>query len=357
LWGFSFTELSGLLAHSKGAFGTLEVVLIEEQPCIITVNSQFVRRPHPMLRFSRFAVPTALLAALCIAAPLKAQNVDTSSLTMEDVINGKGIPQSLRVKDLNGNYRRVRYADVMMMGGRGANRDLSIYFTKGQSVRFGTVDYLIAYRPEAEIDPNWMKHGPGTVVITKLRPVDKLLLSLLSTQGLYAGSFNDIRPFDPELDMETPADRNQAVQQVLQQLGKGILQWKHNRNQERLPNLPQWGKRVTDALRRHCYPVVHDKRLWEHPSTSEAFGLNAALANRRLPDITNRAALYMVYEFTPATDGTRAVLFADGHVERVDAARWARLQKTAIQTRTPSKKAKARTSTTDVVGGGGQRRR
>jgi prepilin-type processing-associated H-X9-DG protein len=302
-----------------------------------------------MLKLSNSAVSLTLLSALYFCPPLHAQRA-TSAVTMEMVLSGKSIPQTLRVKDLDSTYRRFRFtsADVLFATQRGATRDLSIFFTKGQSVTFGGNEYLIAYRPEVERNPNMDNHGQMNLMLTKLRPADKLLLSLLSTQGFYGSSLTDIRPFDPELDMETQADRNQAVQQVLRQLGAGILNWKHNRGQERLP---QWGKRVNDALRRQCYPIVHDKRLWEHPSTNEAFGLNAALANQRLPDITNRATLYMVYEFTPAADGTRAVLFADGHVERVDAARWTRLQKTPIQTKpkTAAKAAKTRSSNTDVV--------
>lgn len=277
------------------------------------------------------------VAALCLAMPLRAQS-SKSSLTMEEVISGKSIPQTLRVKDLDGSFRRVRFmaTEVLMMGGRGANRDLSIFYTRGQSVSFGGSEYLIAYRPESELDPNWMNHGRATTVLTKLRPADKLLLSLLSTQNFYGSSLTDIRPFDPEKDMETEADRNTAVQQTMRQLGAGILSWKHNRGQERLP---RWSSRVTDALRRQCYPIVHDKRLWEHPSTGEAFGLNPALSNARVPDIANRTLVYMVYEFTPAADGARSVLFVDGHVERVDAERWSRIQKTKIVGLTPAQAA------------------
>ncbi len=275
------------------------------------------------------------VAALCCVAPLSAQTTNKPSPTMEEVISGNSIPQMLRVKDLDGSFRRVRFmaTEVLMMGGRGANRDLSIFYTKGQSVSFGGSEYLIAYRPESELDPNWMNHGRAATVLTKLRPADKLLLSLLSTQNFYGSSLTDIRPFDPEKDMETAADRNNAVQQTLRQLGQGILQWKHSRGQEKLP---QWTGRVTNALRRQCYPIVHDKRLWEHPSTGEAFGLNAALANRRVPDISNRAQVYMVYEWTAAADGARAVLFMDGHVERVEAERWGRMQKTKVVGMTPA---------------------
>ena len=271
-------------------------------------------------------------AALCLVLPAAAQNDGKTSLKMEDVLSGKSIPQSLRVKDLNSDYRRVRFLapEVLMMGGRGSNRDLSIFYTKGQSVTFGGMEYLAAYRPETQTNANWNNHGQAQVVLSKLRPNDKLLLALLSTQGFYGSSLTDIRPFDPEEDMETEADRNNAVQQTLRQLGAGIMQWKHSRGQERLP---RWTNRVTDALRRQCYPVVHDKRLWEHPSSGEAFGLNPALANQRVPDMTNRQWIYMVYEFTPTADGARAVLFADGHVERVDAERWSRMLKTPIQTK------------------------
>lgn len=273
----------------------------------------------------RIVLPAFLLAAT-LNAP--AQSQTSTDLTLRQLISGKAVPLALRVKDLNNSFARFRFTGpsgdeaqrMMIRNMYGMNvAPNSIYFTKGDTIKMESVSYLIVYGPENRIDMEAvMRHDVAALQKPrKLRPRDKLLLSLLDLRNV--GNISDLRPFDPEEDLENAADRNQAVVNTLRQLGQGILQWKHNRGQERLP---RWTHLVTQELRGQMYPFVHDKRLWDHPSTGETFRLNPALAGVRLPDLTNRAQVYMVYEVTPAGDGTRGVLFANGRAERLGEARW-----------------------------------
>jgi prepilin-type processing-associated H-X9-DG protein len=244
------------------------------------------------------------------------------ALSYAEALSGKAFPLSLRASDLTADFRRIRVPMVDAFRGMTAGG----HYTKGDSVTIADTTYLIAYRAEFDGNRNFMGHGNAPVP-TKLRPNEKLLVSLIESKSIYGGSITDIRPFDRELDIENEADRNNLVMKTLQQLGKGIIQWKHQRGQEKLP---VWKDVVTPNLRQTCYPMVHDKRLWEHPSTEEPFRLNPELSGKKLKDVANRNLLFMVYEAKPAADGTRGVLFADGHVERVEAERWTRLMKIKV---------------------------
>ena len=66
-----------------------------------------------------------------------------------------------------------------------------------------------------------------------------------------------------------------------------------------------------------------------HPVSREAYLFNAKLSMRAEKSILDRAAMPMIYEPSPAPDGTRGVVFADGHYERMTVAQWDAVKKTA----------------------------
>jgi hypothetical protein len=290
----------------------------------------------------------AMLALLPVLSMTPADSQPASftrELTLKELIAGKAVPLSVRAKDLSEEFVRFRLTGsstddvhrMMIRNMYGMNvADNSIYFTKGDTLKLESGTYLIVYSPENRVDMEAiMRHD--TVALQsprKLRLRDKLLLSLLDLKNV--GNISDMRPFDADTDMENEADRNQAVVNTLQKLGAGILGWKHNVGQERLP---KWSHLVTQELRQRMYPYVHDRRLWDNPSTGETFRLNAAMSNVRLPDVTNRGEVYLAYEVTPSADGTRGVLFADGRAERVNSERWETLKKVRPAGLTPAETA------------------
>ncbi len=279
------------------------------------------------------SILVAVLPAALIFPAHSQNSAAARQLSLKELISGKAVPLSVRAKDLDESFARFQSegstADaqqrMMIRNMYGMNVAAnSIYFTKGDTVKLESGTYLIVYGLENRIDMEAIARHDMRALQTprKLRPKDKLLLSLLDLKNV--GNITDLRPFNFDDEMENEADRNVAVVNTLQQLGAGILQWKHNRGQERLP---KWTQLVTPALRQQMYPFVHDYRLWDHPSTGETFRLNVALAGVRLPDVTNRSDVYMAYEVTPAADTTRGVLFADGRAERVSNERWEQLKK------------------------------
>src|SRR5690349_4537420 len=86
------------------------------------------------------------LTTAIIAPPAHSQ--DTANL--KEFLSGTIVPLTLKMKDLNSDYRRiaVKGDDAMstwmqMMGG-GQFPDMGIYYTKGETIDLGGETYLIS---------------------------------------------------------------------------------------------------------------------------------------------------------------------------------------------------------------------
>ncbi|HEX8464855.1 MAG TPA: hypothetical protein VF627_09590, partial [Abditibacterium sp.] len=269
---------------------------------------------------------TLLLPVLALSHPARSQE-----RSLDQLLSGRALPLSISPKDLNGDYRRMIVNDQSTMGNLQSMMvvaqtgvEMNLYFTKGETVAFGGETYLIAYRPQVRIDPDLLNrhgHNDAPKEAQKLRPATKLALSLLNLRTV--SSLNDIRPFDAKLDVETPQEGEAATIATLDRLGRDFTTWIRTRGRGTFPAL---GAQVTPELMRAMYPQVHDRRQWQHPVSNQFFRPNPALSKLKLSTIRNSRTLIMFSEATPAPDGSRAVLFVDGHVERVPAARWTQLQ-------------------------------
>ena len=249
------------------------------------------------------------------------------------------MPLSLQAKDLNENFARFHFSGASKKDQSAVMRAMSgqinptgldrNYFTKGDTLKLESGTYLIAYAPEDRAAATPMDDEidfgdavPASPQPHKLRVIDKLLISLLDLRNL--GNITDLQPFDAENDMENEADRNRAVVSTLKSLGQHLIAWLEEQDESKWPS---WGTIATPEIRQHFNPYAQSEQMWQHPSTGEFFGLNPALAKRDIWEMANRAWVYMAYERRAAADGARAVLFADGHVERVNPDRWKRLIK------------------------------
>jgi prepilin-type processing-associated H-X9-DG protein len=265
-----------------------------------------------------------------------------------EMLSGKNVPLRLRMGELTPAYRRMAVSGTSDAGGAFAaliamqtGAETNVYYTRGQTVNLGGETYLIAYRPQVQVDPNAAHHhGPRPVVRRKLPPNTPLALALLNLRT--SGSFNDVRPFDPKEDVQSPQEGAAASVRQLQTLGQGVISYVRNRGGGRFP---QVGATMTPAMQRTFYPYVHDNRKWNNPANEELYRPNTALAGKRLSQIANARYVPMFYEGTPAEDGTRAVLFVDGHVERLSPERFTRVRNAAIVMRAaPSAAALAATT-------------
>jgi prepilin-type processing-associated H-X9-DG protein len=71
------------------------------------------------------------------------------------------------------------------------------------------------------------------------------------------------------------------------------------------------------------------ERFFVHPNTGRPYQPNSSLSFKKRQGFNYPSQIVVVYEDAPARDGTRGVLFGDGHVDRVNEARWRELKKTS----------------------------
>lgn len=276
-------------------------------------------------------------------APPGARAAPIAGASFAQLMSGKSIPLKLKLKDLTRDYRRIALGgqsdpwsmQMQMMAAR-IGVELGVYYTKGQTVTLGGETYLVAYRPQVTLPAEiWNFHGQDALAeTTRPGPDTTLALSLLNLRT--SGSLNDVRPFDPKLDMGTPQEGNAASVRQLERLGRGLLTYVRGRGRG---SLPQMGATITPATRRAVYPFIQDPRLWNHPTTEEPYRPNPNLSGKNPANVKNPAQTVFFYEAKPAGDGTRAVLFLDGHVVRVIPAQWQRLGRLKVALRSPGERA------------------
>ncbi len=274
---------------------------------------------------------SALTLMLTGVIPARAQEV-----TLNQVLAGRERPLSISAKQLTGEYRRmvvggpagIASLQSMMIGAK-TGVETGLYFSKGETVTAGGETYLLAYRPNFPIDPMIFNgHGHGDtepVRARKLRPNMMLSLSLLNLRT--NARLDDISAFDAKRDMESPQESSEASERNLRALGRGMMTYFRGRGRGAMPVL---GATLTPALKRTFYPFVHDQNLWIQPATEEDYRPNPRVSGVNVNRVANRQFLVAFSEATTGSDGLRGVLFLDGHVERVGAARWTQLQRTKV---------------------------
>ena len=327
--------------------------------------------------FSSARVRHALLLAvgLSVVTPALAQDaaldaaaVNQTLSPIERALSGRSIALSLQASALGGQWRRFKPgaspemdALMQMQGARGQmNVGSNEFVTRGDTLAAGGETYLIAYRRKA--DPKEMaaamdrfrRHlpddGSGPLKtddgFTRMRSTDTLLLCLLNTRGM--GDLNDIRAFDAKIDIASDAQIDQSdvaganarSNSNLKQIGLGLLQYAQDYDEQ----LPPMRSAQSMAQIRQPYdasklatvqqvlqPYLRSTELFAHPTTRQLYRPNLNLSGRSLAAINEPARTVAFYEAAPAPDGTRAVLYLDGHVKREQENNWARIRAVSAQ--------------------------
>ena len=324
--------------------------------------------PHFSLTRARYAL--LLAAGLSVVSPALAQNaaLDAAATAesvspIERALSGSSVALSLQAGALDQQWRRFKPgaspemdALMRMQGARGMmDYGANQFVTRGDTLVAGGETYLIAYRRKA--DPEEMaaaldrfrRHLPddgSSPLETKdgfarMRSSDTLLLCLLNTRSL--GDLNDIRAFDVKMDIASDAQvktadvagANAASTSNLKQIGLGLIQYTQDYD-EKLPPMrssqsmaeisrpPARGKLAT--VQQVVLPYIRSTQVFAHPITRQLYRPNLNLSGRNLAEINEPARTVAFYEAAPATDGTRAVLYLDGHVRREQENNWGRIR-------------------------------
>lgn len=326
---------------------------------------------------------TALLLAFAVLSmSLLPTMGQTQTADVKDLFSGNTIPLTLKLKDLDGDWRRFAaggggglgdmgglFGTMMsaMMGVMGGGSAGNAYFTKGQTVVMGGETFLVTYKVKTKSISSFvalMAENPaGPPKPEKLTLDSALSLSLLNLHA--TPSFNDIRPFDMKVEIEendafikamekgngglfgnggaAPAPPEQeghdapgtapataipddASSSNLKQLGLAVMMYTQDYD-EVLPPMKD-----SATVKRVVMPYIKNETVFTHPETREPYRFNAILSKHKLASISEPHTMVLAYEARPVkgvgSDSlTRAVVFLDGHSKRISENEWPRLKK------------------------------
>ena len=97
-------------------------------------------------------------------------------------------------------------------------------------------------------------------------------------------------------------------------------------NDNKLPDLSDAQSMKTAFTR---YLPRGSEKAFVQPRTGRPYQPNSSLSYKERKGPNAFVNIAVVYEDAPAANGTRAVLFGDAHVERVNEMRWLELKKTS----------------------------
>lgn len=176
-------------------------------------------------------------ALLVLALPAYGQNSATT-MDFHDLLYGNTTPLTLKLKDLNSDWRRVSIegqsdaaGGMGMLGalfGGGGSSSGAVYYTKGQAVNIAGETYIVAYKANLK-QPDLMslimtsqKNGGKEPDMSQLMPEkltadSTLSLSLLNLKT--SGNLTDIRPFDMNAEITDSANSGSNGLMSLMMLG------------------------------------------------------------------------------------------------------------------------------------------
>ena len=265
------------------------------------------------------------------------------------------------------------------------------YFTRGETLKVGDETFLVAYRvplfmglpngtevvsdedyadvasnaSEADSSAQTNLGGSGTTPDNYNRLLAEQTLKLCLFNARSLDGLGDIRAFDAETDVlqvVTAADRERAQQQALaeraslrgdalnqrvtsdlKQIGLAMLQYTQDYD-EKLPPMrssqsmadirkhenSEWDNPSRATVQQVLQPYMKSSEIFAHPTTREIYRPNLNLSGRNLASLTTSPEqIITFYEASPAPDGTRAVLYLDGHVRRELETAWANIRATS----------------------------
>lgn len=150
----------------------------------------------------------------------------------------------------------------------------------------------------------------------------ELTLSLINVRQI--AEVGDVRAFTPETQEEAQqqaeAANNRLSLSNLKQIGLAMIQYVQDYD-EKLPPM-----KSAAVAKKALYPFVKDDAVFQQPQTHEPYQPNTSLSGRSLASFERPAEMVIYYEAGPAPDGTRGVVFLDGHARRIRESEWPALK-------------------------------
>lgn len=275
-----------------------------------------------------------MLSWVLVVAALTALALPVQAANLKELLGGKDLPLTMQLKDLNSDWIRVTVGDQSGTGGigmlysamLGGSTSAGAYYTKGETVSLGGVSYMVAYQIQPKpLDYTRLMSSSRPPTPEKPTAESIVSLSLLNLRAIT--SLNDVRPFNLEQELSGPAEVEKALATEtslsnLKQLGLGLIMYASDYD-EVLPK--EMGN--SSLLQQKLEPYVKETKLFINPITNKPYASNAILAGKKIAHIADPAQMATLYEDAPAPDGTRGVVFLDGHAKRVNEAQWETIKK------------------------------
>ena len=264
-----------------------------------------------------------LLFLLCAVLALPAPFAWGQAADLQAALSGSKFPLTLRIRDLDSGWRRIILGGpdtLSAVAPQGLAQGLldsisqaNFYYTKGEAVTLGTETFLIAYHPVPRPDRDAAPPDAARPVFPP--PDTELTLSLINVRQI--AELGDVRALE---DMRNQAEADSQSLRNLKQIGLGMMQYVQDYD-EYLPPM-----KSAAAAQKAISSYVKNDSVFQQPQTHEPYLPNTSLSGRSLRSFAEPATMVIYYEAVPAPDGTRGVVFLDGHAKRISESDWPALK-------------------------------
>jgi prepilin-type processing-associated H-X9-DG protein len=251
-----------------------------------------------------------------------------------DVLNKGVYPLTVQLRELEG-WKCFTLAEQTAQAEAGHPAEAiafpsKLFFTRGEMLPLGNELLLVAYRlPAQAIDLTAAQAIRAMLPVDLMNPETELVISLLN---LHTISMLDIRPAEAgllqllgdeeKLERLRAEARRVTSMNNLRQLIVSLQIW-INKNNDTFPPTGSIDD-VKKALLRNTPELT--KMIWVDPVTRQPYQYNPSMAGKTLNDFRGKEHSIVVFYSNEYPDGTRTVVFFDGHAENVPPERWEELK-------------------------------
>ena len=323
-------------------------------------------------------------------AALDAAADNAATAPLRQALNAEKTPLTLQAGALDASWRRFKpnaaLRDTVIASSDYADStdETAVaysFVTHGETLAVGAETFLISYRGKFDFEQmpidlqedlriELEQTGMGIETsdgYARLLSSQVLQLCLLNARNL--GDLTDIRAFDSKSDLikvlssaerenmakraaeQVTAERaqldpqqaNQRVVSDLKQIGFAMSQYIQDydekappmRSSQSMADIRKYANRGWDnpklaTAQQVLGPYVKSYEVFAHPTTREIYRPNLNVSGRSLADLyVSASRVITFYEASPAPDGTRAVLYLDGHAKRERETDWAAIRATS----------------------------
>lgn len=291
-----------------------------------------------------------VVAALCAPhAAAVAQQTVVSLESFMELFDQSKIVQSMKPADIPDGFRAVKikvpgdagigdmfggmfglmgFAMRSGGGGEGGEQEqqmqllsvLDASWTKGDAVTLGGETYLVTYRMDLGLAEMAAEKMPE--IELRLHLVNWKSISMISPMPhVTKQRLIDLSKSGGASPAEAPGDGKAATISNAKQIGLAMLMYSADWD-DVLP-YPQ----STKAVQFVTQPYVKNLDIWKtHNPNAGQFQFNMALGGVLTTSVENPNEVPVFYESITWPDGTRVVVYLDGHVRAIDRAEWDGLQ-------------------------------